>query len=82
MWRDSQRKECELEMLLSEKPIDSNVRSHLHNRRPYRDLDAQSVKWMKLIQWRLVHRVSIDMVIREAALAIRREALQQNEGRN
>jgi hypothetical protein len=63
MWRDSQRMECELEMLLSEKPIESNVRSHRHNRKPYRDLDAQPVKWMKLIQWWLVHRVRIDMVI-------------------
>jgi hypothetical protein len=57
------RADCELETLLSEKPTELNVRSHLHNRRPYRDPNAQPVKWMKLIQWWLVHRVRIDMII-------------------
>jgi hypothetical protein len=63
MYRDNQRMECDLEMLLSDKPIESNVRSHRHNRRPYRDPNAQPVKWMKLIQWWLVHRVPIDVII-------------------
>jgi hypothetical protein len=60
MWRDNQRMERELEALLSEKPAVLNVRSRLHNRRPYRDPFAQPVKWMKLIQWWLLHRVSMD----------------------
>jgi len=63
MYRDRQRVERKLETLLSEKPTELNVRSHLHNRRPYRDPNAQPVKWMKLIQWWLVHRVPIDMII-------------------
>ena len=63
MWRDNQRMDCELETLLSENPTELNVRSHLHNRRPYRDPNAQPVKWMKLVQWWLVHRVPIDMII-------------------
>jgi hypothetical protein len=63
MYRDRQRVECELETLLSGKPKELNVRTHLHNRRPYRDPDAQPVKWMKLIQWWLVHRVPIDVMI-------------------
>jgi hypothetical protein len=74
MWRDNQRMECDLKMLLSDKPIESNVRSHRHNRRPYRDPNAQPVKWMKLIQWWLVHRVPIDMIITapvEAAACMR-----------
>jgi hypothetical protein len=58
-----ERADCELVTLLSEKPMELNVRSHLHNRRPYRDPNAQPVKWMKLIQWWLVHRVPIDMII-------------------
>jgi hypothetical protein len=29
--------ERDLEVLLSEKPIEINIRSHFHNRRPYRD---------------------------------------------
>jgi hypothetical protein len=62
-YRDNQRMECDLGMLLSDKPIESNVRSYRHNRRPYRDPDAQPVKWMKLIQWWLVHRIPIDMII-------------------
>lgn len=37
--------------------------SHRHNRRPYRNPNAQPVKWMKLIQWWLVHRVPIDVLI-------------------
>jgi hypothetical protein len=57
------RANCELEALLSEKPMELNVRLHLHYRRPYRDPNAQPVKWMKLIQWWLVHRVPIDMII-------------------
>jgi hypothetical protein len=61
--RDNQRMQRDLEALLSEKPVELNVRSHLHNRRPYRDPNAQPVKWMKLIQWWLVHRVPIDMII-------------------
>jgi len=32
MWRDNQRMERDLEALLSEKPVELNVRSHLHNR--------------------------------------------------
>ena len=63
MWRDNQRMERELEMLLSEQPIEINTRSRLHNRRPYRDPDAQPVKWMKLIHWWLLHRVPIDVVV-------------------
>jgi hypothetical protein len=35
----------------------------LTNRRPYPDRNAQPVKWMKLIQWWLVHRVPIDVMI-------------------
>lgn len=34
--RDSQRADCELERLLSGKPTKSNIRSHLHNIKPYR----------------------------------------------
>jgi hypothetical protein len=41
MRRDNQRMERDLEMLLSEQPIEINIRSRLHNRRPYRDPDAQ-----------------------------------------
>jgi hypothetical protein len=62
-WRDDQRMERDLAVLLSEKPVELNNRSHLHNRRPYRDPNAQPVKWMKLIQWWLVHRVPIEMII-------------------
>jgi hypothetical protein len=72
--RDNRRMERDLEVLLSEKPIEINIRSHFHNRRPYRDPDAQPVKWMKLIQWWLVHRVPIDLTITpkiEAAACIR-----------
>jgi hypothetical protein len=57
------RSDCDLETLLSGKPTQSNIRSLLYNRRPYRDPNAQPVKWMKLIQWWLVHRVRIDVVI-------------------
>jgi len=74
MCRDNQHMERDLEVLLSEKPTESNVRSHVHNRRPYRDPDAQPVKWMKLIQWWLVHRVPIDAMITpdtEAAACLR-----------
>jgi hypothetical protein len=63
MCRDNQRMERELEALLSKKPTESNVRSHRHNRRPYRDPNAQPVKWMKLIHWWLVHRVPFDVLI-------------------
>jgi hypothetical protein len=66
--------DCELETLLSGKPTELNVRSHLHNRRPYRDPDAQPVKWMKLIQWWLVHRIPIDTIVTpqvEAAACMR-----------
>jgi hypothetical protein len=63
MYRDRQRAEGELKTLFSEETTELNVRSHLHNRRPYRDPNAQPVKWMKLIQWWLVHRVPIDMII-------------------
>jgi hypothetical protein len=48
MWRDNQRMERDLAVLLSEKPMESNVGPRLHNRRPYRDPNAQPVKWMKL----------------------------------
>jgi hypothetical protein len=57
------RADCELKRLFSEETTELNVRSHLHNRRPYRDPNAQPVKWMKLIQWWLVHRVPIEMII-------------------
>ncbi len=63
MWRDNQRMEGDLKVLLSRETTELNVRSHLHNRRPYCDPNAQPVKWMKLIQWWLVHRVPIDMII-------------------
>jgi len=74
MYRDRQRVERKLETLLSEKPTELNIRSHHHNRRPYRDPNAQPVKWMKLIQWWLVHRVPIDVLITpdiEAAACLR-----------
>jgi hypothetical protein len=73
-WRDNQRMERDLESLFSQEPMELNVRSHLHNRRPYRDPNAQPVKWMKLIQWWLVHRVPIDIIITptvEAAACMR-----------
>jgi hypothetical protein len=63
MWRDNQRMEGDLEVLLSEKPVELDNPSHRHNRRPYRDPNAQPVKWMKLIQWWLLHWVPIDMII-------------------
>jgi hypothetical protein len=63
MCRDNQRMERDLEVLLSEKPVELDNPSHRHNRGPYRDPNAQPVKWMKLIQWWLVHRVPIDMII-------------------
>jgi hypothetical protein len=63
MWRDDQRMECDLKVLLSQEPTELNVRSHLHNRRPYRNPNAQPVKWMKLVQWWLVHRVPIDVIV-------------------
>ena len=71
---ERERADCALETLLSENPTELTVRSHLHNRRPYRDPNAQPVKWMKLIQWRLVHRVPIDVMITpdiEAAACLR-----------
>jgi hypothetical protein len=64
------RAECELETLFSEETTELNVRSHLHNRRPYRDPNAQPVKWMKLIQWWLLHRVPIEMIITPTVEAI------------
>ena len=48
-WRDDKRMECDLKVLLSKKLAEPDVRSHLHDRRPYRDPNAQPVKWMKLI---------------------------------
>jgi hypothetical protein len=63
MWRDDQRMECDLKMLLSEKPVEIDNCSHRHNRCPYRDPNAQPVKWMKLIQSWLAHRVPIDVMI-------------------
>jgi hypothetical protein len=75
MWRDSQRMERDLEVLLSEKqPVELDHCSHRHNRRPYQDPNAQPVKWMKLIHWWLLHRVPIDMILTpqlEAAACIR-----------
>jgi hypothetical protein len=73
-WRDNQRMERDLRVLLSQEPTEPNVRSDFHNRRPYRDPNAQPVKWMKLIQWRLLHRVPMDMIITpqiEAAACMR-----------
>jgi hypothetical protein len=73
-WRDNQRMERDLKVLLSEELTESNVRSHRHNRRPYRDPGAQPVKWMKLIHWWLLHRVPIDAIITpgiEAAACMR-----------
>jgi hypothetical protein len=67
-YRERQSMEFGLETLLSEESTALKVRSHRHNRRPYRDPDAQPVKWMKLIQWwllhrGLVHRVPIESII-------------------
>ena len=73
-WRDDKRMECDLKVLLSKKLAEPDVRSHLHDRRPYRDPNAQPVKWMKLIQWWLVHRVSVDKIVTpqiEAAACVR-----------
>jgi hypothetical protein len=73
-YRDNQRMERELAVLLSEKPVEIDHPSHRHNRRPYRDPSAQPVKWMKLIQWWLVHHVPIEMIITpqiEAAACMR-----------
>src|ERR1700745_2563102 len=61
--RDNQRMERDLRVLLSQEPTELNVRSHRHNRRPYRDPNAQPVKWMKLIQWWLGHRGPIEMIL-------------------
>jgi hypothetical protein len=72
--RDDQRVTRDLESLLSGGPMDPDVRSHHHNRRPYRDPNAQPVKWMKLIQWWLLHRVPLDRIITpqiEAAACMR-----------
>lgn len=63
MRRDNQRMERDLKVLLSQEPVEIDNCSHRHNRRPYRDPNAQPVKWMKLIQWWLVHRVPIDVMI-------------------
>lgn len=74
MWRDNQRIESDLKVLLSEEPAELDNCSHRHNRRPYRDPNAQPVKWMKLIQWWLLYRVPIDMIITpqlEAAACVR-----------
>jgi len=74
MCGESQRVKRDLESLFSQEPMELSVRSRFHNRRPYRDPNAQPVKWMKLIQWWLVHRVPIDMIITppvEAAACIR-----------
>ena len=74
MCRDNQRMERDLAVLLSEKPVEIDDPSHRHNRRPYRDPNTQPVKWMKLIQWWLLYRVPIDMIITpdiEAAACVR-----------
>ena len=74
MWRDNQRMEHDLKVLLSEEPAELDNCSHSHNRRPYCDPNAQPVKWMKLIHWWLLHRVPIDMIITppvEAAACLR-----------
>jgi hypothetical protein len=74
MCRDNQRMERELEMLLSEKPVELNLRPNFHNRKPYGDPGAQPVKWMKLVQWWLLHKVPIEMIITpeiEAAACMR-----------
>jgi hypothetical protein len=74
MWRDSQRMERDLEVLLSQRPAETDNPSHRHNRRPYRDPNAQPVKWMKLIHWWLLHRIPIDTIITpgiEAAACMR-----------
>jgi hypothetical protein len=74
MWCDSQRIQRDLKVLLSEELVELDNCSHHHNRRPYRDPSTQPVKWMKLIQWWLLHRVPIDMVITpqvEAAACMR-----------
>jgi uncharacterized protein YeeX (DUF496 family) len=42
-WRDNQRMERDLRVLLSQEPTEPNVRSDFHNRRPYRDPNAQPV---------------------------------------
>src|ERR1700751_5581849 len=52
-----------LEGLFFDQPVNFETSAHGHNKRPYRDPDAQPVKWMKLIQWWLVHRVPIDVMI-------------------
>jgi hypothetical protein len=69
------RADCELKTLFSEETTELNVRSHLHNRRPYRDPDSQPVKWMKL-QWWLLHRVPIDMIIYAPDRGRRMSAIQ------
>jgi hypothetical protein len=52
-----------LEGLFFDQPVNFETSSHGHNRHPYRDPNAQPVKWMKLIGWWLVHRVPIDATI-------------------
>ena len=38
-----------LEGLFFDQPVNFETSAHGHNKRPYRDPDAQPVKWMKLI---------------------------------
>ena len=57
MWRDNQRIERDLKVLLSEEPAELDNCLHRHNRRPYRDPNAQPVKWMKLIHWWLLRLI-------------------------
>jgi hypothetical protein len=49
--------------MLSKEPTKFKSDPHFHNRRPCSDPNAEPVKWMKLIQWWLVHRVPIDVKI-------------------
>lgn len=67
----SQRRRArrELEILVWGKSPEFKHARDGHNRRPYRDPDAQPVKWMKLIQWWLVHRVPLDKMITAAVEA-------------
>jgi hypothetical protein len=62
MYRDSQNADYELETLLAGKATEANLGSHPHNRRP-----SQPVKWMKLIQWWLVHRVRCSLTFHPSA---------------